>query len=87
MTDPHIADARLLSLLLEGIVDPLSSTRDRPVFSGSCSFPVLEILDIDRKVEDAAPVDRTRPRGNWSLDSWAALLSVIDGCRRPVVEG
>ncbi len=45
------------------IVDPLSSTRDRPVFSGSRSFPARETLDTDLKVEEAAPARHNRRLG------------------------
>src|ERR671932_1381316 len=45
------------------IVDPLSSTRDRPVFSGSRCFPALEMFDTDLKVEGAAPARQDRCLG------------------------
>jgi hypothetical protein len=49
------------------IVDPLSSTHDRPVFSGSRSFQALEKLDTEFEMSWAALARQgPGPWGSWS---------------------
>jgi prolyl oligopeptidase len=56
----RIADVTDAVAGLGAIVDPLSSTPDRPVFSGSRSFPALEKLDTDLQGEAGCP-SQTNP--------------------------
>ncbi|MCA1598181.1 MAG: hypothetical protein LC769_04035, partial [Chloroflexi bacterium] len=50
-----IAPKRALRPTRATIVDPLSSTRDRPVFSGSRSFPALLRLDTPPRIGGYCP--------------------------------
>ena len=61
----HLTWTETFEIIL--IVDPLSSTHDRPVFSGSRSFQALEKLDTEFEMNWAASA-RQGP-GSWG--SWS----------------